>query len=366
MTRHDRNGSARPLCRRADRTEDFDRLGLDPDTIAAWEDGMRTAGGAGSYEWWYFDAHLEDGASLVIAFYTKNPLRPQGPLDPYVSVQLEQPGHEALSFEAHAASGDFSAAESRCEVKVGESSFSGDLRDYEIHVEHQAVMIDVRLSAQVRSWRPGTGHVYFGKHDEHFFAWLPSVPQGTVSVAMSQNGRRTRRSGIGYHDHNWGDVPMPQLINHWYWGRAQAGPYSIISSYVTAEHRYGDVEIPTFLLAKGSQVIADDPDKVRFRLEGEHIDTASAKPVADIVVYEYEDCDELYRVSFRREETIAERELIDEISGVKHVLARIARFDGAYLRFTGPVQLERLVSGEKVEDVADPGIWELMYLGRTH
>lgn len=364
--RHDGDNAARRPCRRADRPEDFQRLGLDPTSVAAWEDGRRTTAGPGSYEWWYFDAHLDDGASLVIVFYTKSPLRPQEPLDPYVSVHLEEPGGEPLSFEAHSAPAQFSAVRDRCEVKIAGSTFGGDLRDYEIHVEHESLTIDARLHAEVRPWRPGTGHVYFGEHDEHFFAWLPSVPQGTVSVELSRNGQRTRHSGIGYHDHNWGDAPMPRLINHWYWGRAQAGPYSIVSSQVTAEHRYGDVEIPTFLLAKGSQVIADDPGKVRFRLEGEHIDPASGKPVADVVVYEYEDGEELYRVSFRRrEKTIAERELIDEISGIRHLLARVARFDGAYLRFTGPVQLEHFASGEKVEEVADPGIWELMYLGRT-
>jgi hypothetical protein len=29
-----------------------------------------------------------------------------------------------------------------------------------------------------------------------------------------------RASGSGYHDHNWGDVPMQTLMHHWYWARA--------------------------------------------------------------------------------------------------------------------------------------------------
>jgi hypothetical protein len=70
-------------------------------------------------------------------------------------------------------------------------------------------------------------------------------------------------------------------------------------------------------------------------------------------------------VSFRRAKTIADRQLIDEVHGIKHLLARLARFDGAYLRFTGRVQLEHFVQGTKVEDLSDPGIWELMYFGRA-
>jgi hypothetical protein len=43
------------------------------------------------------------------------------------------------------------------------------------------------------------------------------------------------------------------------------------------------------------------------------------------------DCHQ-YRVSFHREQTIVNRQLIDEVSGLKHLLARLTRFDGSYLR----------------------------------
>jgi len=71
-------------------------------------------------------------------------------------------------------------------------------------------------------------------------------------------------------------------------------------------------------------------------------------------------------VSYRRSETIADDELIKQVSGFKHLLAELARFDGAYLRFTGNVQLERFVNSELVEAVSDPGIWEMMYFGHVY
>jgi hypothetical protein len=364
MTTIDQHKTTR-LCRLANEPEDFARLGLDPDSVQPWEDGLRTDGGPGSYEWWYFDAHLKDGSSLVIMFYTKNPLRADRPLEPHVSVQLERPSGQPLAFESHASAAQFQASQECCDVRIGDNRFRGDLHDYEIHVAHEDVTIDVKLTGQVRPWRHGAGRVYFGEHDEHFFAWLPSVPQGVASVEVNVGGRTERLEGVGYHDHNWGDTAMPRLMNHWYWGRAQAGPYSIIASYMTAERQYGYVEMPTFLLSKGETVVAYDDSKVRFYLEGEHTDAHSGKPIGDVVVYDYEDGRDRYRVSFHRTETIFDRKLIDEVSGLKHVLARLKRFDGAYLRFTGSVQLEHFVDGDKVEDVSDHGIWELMYFGHT-
>ncbi len=353
------------LCRMADTPEAYQRLRLDPDSVAVWEDGLRTDTGPGSYEWWYFDAHLEDGSSLVIAFYTKDPLTPGRSLDPFVTVHLDRPGTETLSFESHRPAAQFSASTDGCDVRIDDNTFRGDLRHYEIHAAHEEVTIDVELSGLVPSWRPATGYLLFGEHGEHHFAWLAAVPQGAVAVELTVGGQRQELAGVGYHDHNWGDVAMHKLINHWYWGRAQAGPYSIIASYITAEHRYGDVQIPVFLLAKGNEIVADDATKVRFSLHGVHTEEQSGKPVGDTVIYDYDDGHELYRMSFRRAETIANRQLIDEVSGPKHLLARLTHFDGSYLRFTGQVQLEHFVANRRVEDVSDAGIWELMYFGHT-
>jgi hypothetical protein len=45
--------------------EDYARRGIAEHTSAMFEDGLRTDGGPGTYEWWYFDAHLDDGSKLV-------------------------------------------------------------------------------------------------------------------------------------------------------------------------------------------------------------------------------------------------------------------------------------------------------------
>ena len=44
-----------------------DQLG---DTVQLWEDGARTDDSKNQFEWWYFDAELDDG-SLVVAYFYK-------------------------------------------------------------------------------------------------------------------------------------------------------------------------------------------------------------------------------------------------------------------------------------------------------
>jgi hypothetical protein len=350
----------------ADKPEDFAKFGIQPGRIEAFEDGMRTEGGPGGYEWWYFDCHLHDGSSLVIVFFTKPMLNPDGELAPFVSLQLDRPGQPPIRVEARVSPDAFFARRNRCDVWIGENTFCGNLHNYAIHFSQDGIIVDLRLTGRVPSWRPTSGHVYFGKHDEHLFAWLVAVPQGEVSVDLNLRGKKEHLQGVGYHDHNWGDVPMNKLINHWYWGRAQAGDYSIVASCIFAEKAYGNAELPIFMLAKGGKIIADDGRKVRFHLEDEHMDAKSGKPVANVVVYEYEDGPNRYRVSYHRSQTIVDELLITRVSGLKYILAKLARFDGAYLRFTGKVQLQHFVKGVLVEEASDPGIWEMMYFGHVY
>ncbi len=359
--------SPAPLARVANRDEDFARLGIQRGPVQPWEDGMRTTGGRGSYEWWYFDSHLEDGSSLVVTFYTKWLLNPKAKEAPMIQVDLDRPGRPARQLFVHATPPEFSASKEGCDVRMKGCYFRGDLHTYQIKVVADDVTVEAELVGQVPSWRQATGVTYFGAHDEHTFAWLPSVPQGKVTVTIAEKGAPPQTlHGIGYHDHNWGDVAMSKLLNHWYWGRAQAGPYSVIAAYLYAEKEYGRTELPQIVIARDGQIVADDASKVRLVLEDVFTDAHSDKPVANRVIYDYaQDARTRYRVIFQRSQTLLDQKFADTVTGIKHALAVLARVDGAYLRFSGTVTVEKYENGTLVETASDPGIWELMYLGHV-
>ena len=64
---------------------------FEPVEVAAFEDGQRIGTEKGRYEWWYFDAHLDDGATVVVVFYTKPNASPNGPLAPRITINLTLP-----------------------------------------------------------------------------------------------------------------------------------------------------------------------------------------------------------------------------------------------------------------------------------
>ena len=240
------------------------------------------------------------------------------------------------------------------------NTFKGDLHTYSIHVDIEGMVVDVSLTGTTPAWRPETGCLFFGEREEYYFAWLPSVPQGNAQVSIAVDGGEAGHyTGIGYHDHNWGNISMLKLMHDWYWARGKIANYSLIASYITAGQRYGSKTFPVFMLAKDGRVIADDGGKVRFSTRNVAVEPDTGKPVAAQVIYEYTDG------TFTRVKDILHYKFIEELCGIKAILARLVRVDGAYLRFTGVLKLEHYQADALVETQHDEALWELMYFGHV-
>jgi hypothetical protein len=356
--------TAAPLAVTASSDADYERLGLDRRDIKPWEDGARTDDRPGTYEWWYFDAHLEDGSKLVVVFMDKDLTTPQKPLEPTIRLNLDLA--DGRSFEKLVTFDPalWSSARDHADVRIGENRFTGDLHTYRISATVDEIMVDVTLVGEVPAWRPETGYMLFGADRAREFAWLPSVPQGRVTATYAIGSERYATTGIGYHDHNWGNVGLIEIVHDWYWARGQAGPYSVIASYITAHEKYGYAAIPVFMLTRDGVLIGDDPSRLTFETLGPFVDTRTGKPVANITRCTYDAGAERYVVTFTRHRDLARNRMIEGLHGLKRAAAELLRFDGAYLRFSGEVRVERHRGAEIVDQyVTEDAIWELMYFG---
>lgn len=83
-----------------------------------------------------------------------------------------------------------------------------------------------------------------------------SICEVAVTYRISDEIHET--TGIGYHDHNWGNVSLPTIVHDCYWARERAGPFT---------------------------VIADDSRRVRFEALDIDIDELTSKPVATMTRY---------------------------------------------------------------------------------
>ena len=142
------SATARPA-RLARTPDDYARIGIEPRAIKLWEDGMRTDGSRGTYEWWYFDAHLDDGAKLVLVFLTKEMTAIKKPLSPSIRIDLTLPDGTSIRKLAGFPAETFSASTETCDVRIGDNAFVGDLHTYTIRAHVEEIEVDVTLTGQV-------------------------------------------------------------------------------------------------------------------------------------------------------------------------------------------------------------------------
>lgn len=331
----------------------YERLGLVPGDIQPWEDGWRTHAAAdtrGTFEWWYFDAHLDDGSTVTVEFHTKPPyVSPKTPLTPFVLMTTTSSAGERRDLTLIADPGEFSASLDDCDVRIGANHFRRTASGYAIHVEIEGTTADFTLHPEVPPWRPATGHVFFGAEEQHYIAWLPMAARGEVQATISVDGHVRRLTGTGYHDHNWGNVAPRKVLDHWYWGRARVGEYTVVTLMFVSHNDFHRVPLPAVLVARGEQIVVSAVGADAVRFSGTDVDTHAGTgiPVAHRLEYQVTTGEHKFTITFCQQR---------EVSTLDFGAA------GAYLRFVGDVTVEHRHGGS-VDTATDKALWELLYFG---
>jgi hypothetical protein len=140
-----KHGDTAPLAVIASEDADYERFNLSRDAVAPWEDGARTDNRRGTYEWWYFDAHLDDGSSLVVGFMNKDLASPNDPSTPTIRIDLDLADGRSYQKLVTFAPDSWQASTSVADVRIGENRLSGDLRTYRIQATVAEITVDITL-----------------------------------------------------------------------------------------------------------------------------------------------------------------------------------------------------------------------------
>ena len=227
-----------------------DELG---DIIQSWEDGARTDDSKNQFEWWYFDAELDDGSLVVAYFYKVHFLKDQF----FIGFNYTSPQKEDFFRLKYFKSNEVSFQSDSCLVIMNKNSFTGNLNKYNIALDpddFDGFGFNLNLQSLVGPYRPQDGIIQAG---DDYFAWLAAVPNGDVDGTITINGKEKKIKGSGYHDHNWGNTPLQKLFKSWTWFRGKAGPYTVILAELNAVESRGGFDIPILFVADENQVLVD-------------------------------------------------------------------------------------------------------------
>ena len=224
------------------------------DTVLLYEDGLRTSGLNKEYEWWYFDAKLDDGSIAVVYFWKINTIKDIY----YIGVNYNKPdGTEYKKIKFFKSKDTFFSTDS-CNVQYKENSFIGNLKNYEIKIspkDFDGFGLDLTLNSKISAYRPQDGIISAGGD---YFAWLAAVPNGNVSGTLTFENKQYKITGNGYHDHNWGNIELQKLFDNWLWFRGTVGEYTVIGYELNTTSSRGGYSIPGIFIADSTGIIYEN------------------------------------------------------------------------------------------------------------
>lgn len=240
--------------------ESLQREGLKPGVVEPWEDGYRTFKHPDTFEWWYFDSEFDDGGKAVVVFNTSPLTHPKGPIRPSLLLIMKSPEGKSIRLLPAFEQEDLKASPGGCDVRLGENTVKGDLDSYELHASVDDYAADLVFTRESPSWRPDSGMSYSGHDKSKYFGWVVPIPYGTVEGTVVFEGKERAVKGTCYHDHNWGNISPGMAFDHWYWGRAHVGDFTMIFVEMVTRHimGVGSINLHTFMLAKGEEILTDD------------------------------------------------------------------------------------------------------------
>jgi hypothetical protein len=215
-------------------------------------------GAKNQFEWWYFDAHLDGGYTLVAFFYAAypNPGLDQGKIA--VELTLLRPDGRKTQKIIKYKKPDFYASREEPDVKIGENYMKAEFTDdglpvYEIFLEEEELMFHLTYKAQVKGWKPGTGYSHFTNLGH--FAWVVPVPRASVEGTIHDGDNKMSVKGVGYHDHNWLNFSFQSIIDYWMWGRIYSKSFTVSYAFIQCNEKVNRHQVKVLLLAKGTDPI---------------------------------------------------------------------------------------------------------------
>jgi len=206
-------------------------------------------------EWWYFDSLNDDRSIIRGSFYVMGNLsKPNSVKTGARFFAVKPDGNEILIDEAFSLS-SFSASRDKCELRVGENFVEGNPDHYRLHVESEDTILDLESASSLGGFRPSPeGKAYFNSK-ERFMAWVVLQPLAHVEGTLTAKGRTWNISGIGYHDHNWSNIPLIDYLTNWSWGRINDERFTIIFAEINTNERFNNLCMKTLTICNENTII---------------------------------------------------------------------------------------------------------------
>ena len=220
-------------------------------------DAQHPYGGRFYWEWWYFDAQFDDGHRCVLELQwpnLTNILARECTMLFNVYTPEGSQYNNIVPFPAEM----WRASRETCDVAIGDNTIRGYYPEYRVRFRHEDLACDLVFENLLPGWTRGTGEIMFGMPEkEQVFGWVVAQPRARVHGTLTVDGVEREVSGLGYHDHNWGNGMVTRYLSHWVWGRLTTDRLTMIFADVATSRRCGEIHIPIVFLALDDTIVLE-------------------------------------------------------------------------------------------------------------
>jgi predicted secreted hydrolase len=181
---------------------------------------------------------------------------------------------------------------------------------------------------------------------------------------LTYDGLVRKVKGTGYHDHNWGNVGLNDVMDHWYWGRAHVSNYTLIYVEQIASKTYGFTRMPVFMLAKGNEILVGDSEPLRMQAR-DFVRHPSGRGYPCEVDFQWASENESVQLRLRQPKIIEATSLLLLLPKWRQWIARLFS-NPYYFRFNAELELDINLKNIKAKE-RGPALYEIMILqGKKH
>ena len=184
------------------------------------------------FEWWYFDANFDNGYSFVTSWHIAGKaaeVEPELPEPGFIAFAIYDPEGKRTATRVGYPVSAVSASRETCDVKMGDNHLHGQIPRYEIHFRDGDLGGDLVYENLTQGYRnPPDGAGVIVQDPLTTFGHVIAQPRARVTGKLILAGKEIPVKGEGYHDKNWGNSPLQNTLEWWYWGRIFIPGYTMV------------------------------------------------------------------------------------------------------------------------------------------
>ena len=249
------------------------------------------------FQWWYFDAELENGYHLMMIAMPKlfgivNDR--QNEEEPAITLSILNPAgyiHKRMVFYP----GEFQADPKKMSVRFGNNTIYEKDGSYYLDVDlGDGLGCKLTYIPTYSPWQamPGsdgyTNQIMINLlqrslNSTKYFHYAAMIPRGKVSGNITYQGETLAIKGSGYHEQGRINFPFQELFKYWYWTRFYIDEWTFIFPVAKASNRVLGAYMRCLLAYKGDELIEDFCDVTGLFLSHK-IHSYQSHPLTDLPI----------------------------------------------------------------------------------